>query len=119
MKALVVDDNELYREVLSLALSELGYFVTPAVNAREALRILEINKSFHLIVTDHEMPGMNGIELIQSILQKKYNFETLIHLSGSIDYDTIVQNFKTVNPKIKFMTKSTPIGEIKNLLSQD
>lgn len=118
MKALVVDDNELYREVISLALTELGYFVTPAASGREALRILEINKSFHIIITDHEMPGMDGIELIQNILLKKYNFEKLVHLSGSIDYDTIVHNFKTVNPKIRFVNKSTPIGEIKNLLAE-
>lgn len=119
MKALVVDDNELYREVLSLALSELGYFVTSAANGHEALRILEIHSKsgFHTIITDHEMPGMNGLELIQSILEKAYQFERLIHLSGSIDYTSIVTNSPTVNPKIKFMNKGTPIVEIKKFLA--
>lgn len=118
MKALIVDDNELYREVISLALAELGFFVTPAANGREALRILEINQKnyFRIIITDHEMPGLNGLELIQTILEKKYNFDKLIHLSGSIDYETIVENFQTVNPKIKFVPKSTPIAEIKKII---
>lgn len=115
MKALVVDDNELYRDVLSIALTEKGYFVTTATNGREALRILEINKSFKLIITDHEMPGMNGIELIQNILLKKYKFEKIIHLSGSIEFDTVVHQFQTSNPGITFARKSTPIKEIKNL----
>lgn len=104
---------------MSLALSELGYFVTSAVNAREALRILEINikNGFHTIITDHEMPGMNGLELIETILIKKYPHERLIHLSGSIDYHSFVSSLTAVNPKIIFMNKSMPISEIKSILA--
>jgi serine/threonine protein kinase/CheY-like chemotaxis protein len=68
---LVVDDNEVNRDMLSRRLSRKGYQVKTASNGHEALKMVE-NGSFDLILLDIMMPGLNGIEVLK-ILRQKYS----------------------------------------------
>jgi serine/threonine protein kinase/CheY-like chemotaxis protein len=68
---LVVDDNEVNRDMLSRRLARKGYQVETASNGHEALRMIE-NGSFDLILLDIMMPGLNGIEVLK-ILRQKYS----------------------------------------------
>jgi DNA-binding NtrC family response regulator len=63
MRILVVDDHvELLAEIEQfLALS--GHQVSAARSAEEAMRIVESNREYEVVVTDISMPGMNGIEM--------------------------------------------------------
>jgi CheY-like chemotaxis protein len=61
--ALLVDDEPLVREATADMLAELGYRVTPASNADEALRLVEAGLVPDLLITDHLMPGMTGTDL--------------------------------------------------------
>jgi DNA-binding NtrC family response regulator len=63
-KILIVDDDEQLRELLVEALTEAGHSVTTAGNGKDALVILG-HQTFDLIVSDVQMPLMNGIELLQ------------------------------------------------------
>jgi CheY-like chemotaxis protein len=67
--ALLVDDEELVRASTAQMLAELGYEVTEAISAEEALRQLE-GLSPDLVVTDHLMPGMTGTELARTLRQR-------------------------------------------------
>jgi signal transduction histidine kinase/DNA-binding NarL/FixJ family response regulator len=60
---LVVDDNELNRDLLVRRLNRQGHTVTVAINGREALAHLE-NAHFDLILLDIMMPEMNGYEVL-------------------------------------------------------
>jgi len=60
---LVVDDNELNRDMLKRRLERLGYTVTCAVNGVEALEKLEA-EPFDLLLLDVLMPVMNGFEVL-------------------------------------------------------
>jgi two-component system chemotaxis response regulator CheY len=65
-KILVVDDSESIRMLVSTILENAGFEVARAVDGKDALDVLEGN-SFHLIITDLNMPLMDGISLIQEV----------------------------------------------------
>jgi CheY-like chemotaxis protein len=63
---MIVDDDEGMRDILSRALSGMGYDVLTASRGTEALNLL-LKSSFALVVTDLEMPGMDGWNLASRI----------------------------------------------------
>jgi DNA-binding response OmpR family regulator len=80
MKALVVDDSEGIRESLSVLLKRRGIQPVQAGNAGAAKeRFLE--EDFDLIVTDLDMPGTNGLELIRWVRTRR-PFLPVIIVSG-------------------------------------
>jgi CheY-like chemotaxis protein len=82
-QVLVVDDSQAVREVLSKTLSFLGYDVTLASNGIEAGRLF-FTGSYDLVVTDLEMPLLNGWELSRLIKERSPNTPVLV-VSGSCD----------------------------------
>jgi two-component system chemotaxis response regulator CheY len=65
-KILVVDDSESIRALLSMILENAGFEVARAIDGKDALDVLE-TQSFHLIITDLNMPRMDGISLVKEI----------------------------------------------------
>jgi DNA-binding response OmpR family regulator len=65
-QVLVVDDDEKIRNLLSAFFSFHGFEAASAGNGIEALHVLK-NTSCELLMTDLDMPEMNGIELVDSI----------------------------------------------------
>jgi CheY-like chemotaxis protein len=68
-QVLVVDDNEAVRDVLSRVFSSLGYSVTVAVNGLEGGTFF-LTGSYDLVVTDLQMPLMNGWELSRLVKER-------------------------------------------------
>jgi PAS domain S-box-containing protein len=68
---LVVEDNPDVGDVTATMLKQLGYRVSRAENATEALRILQDGPAFDLVFSDIVMPnGMNGIHLAQELNER-------------------------------------------------
>jgi DNA-binding NtrC family response regulator len=65
-KVLVVDDKELMRDSVAAILSRKGHAVVTAPDARAALARIA-DKRPECVVTDLQMPGMNGLELLEEI----------------------------------------------------
>jgi DNA-binding response OmpR family regulator len=65
-RVLIVDDEDLIRDYLAVFFSFNGYEAFTAGDGREALKILQ-NRPFNLLITDMNMPVMNGIELIREV----------------------------------------------------
>ena len=64
---LIVEDSKAIRSMIRVALEEQGsYFVVEATNGFEALKALP-PRDFDLIVTDINMPDINGLELINFV----------------------------------------------------
>tara|TARA_B100000989_G_scaffold66065_1_gene45937 strand:- start:146 stop:784 length:639 start_codon:yes stop_codon:yes gene_type:complete len=70
--ALIVDDHEMIRDAICSFLKEYDATIEmlEASNGNEALQILE-NKQFDLILTDINMPEMDGVELIREVKESK------------------------------------------------
>jgi two-component system response regulator AtoC len=85
MKILVVDDEEIQRELLRGFLEKQGYDVTAAADGHEALNIFS-RLPFQLVLLDHRMPGMSGDQVLMKI--KEINplvRSIMITAFGSVD----------------------------------
>ena len=78
---LVVDDEQAIRAALSDTLAFLGYEVATASNGTEGLRLF-LKNSFELVVTDVQMPGMDGWTLAQRIKEASPNTPVVL-ITGS------------------------------------
>jgi len=65
-RILVIDDNAAIRELLRLVLEEEGYEVIEAADGAEGLRRYQAEPT-DLVITDLEMPGMDGLELLRAL----------------------------------------------------
>ena len=65
-KILLVEDNEINREIMQSQLTAMGYRVDLAVNGTVALNLYQ-KKAYDVILTDIEMPEMNGYELTAEV----------------------------------------------------
>ncbi|TFB13056.1 response regulator [Candidatus Marinimicrobia bacterium MT.SAG.4] len=63
---LVVDDEPVYRKVMKRLLIKEGHRVTLAEDGIDGLRILK-NKEFDIVLTDINMPNMNGWDFLRNI----------------------------------------------------
>jgi len=68
LEILLVDDDPLIRNVIAQELEEAGHFVTSAASGEAALKVLQSNSAYHLILVDYTMPGLTGSELVREIL---------------------------------------------------
>jgi CheY-like chemotaxis protein len=84
---LVVEDEEIVRELVCDILAEQGYNVMCAVDGHEALRVAgEYDGRIHLLVTDVIMPHMNGPELAATLTPLRPDMKVL-YVSGYSDND--------------------------------
>jgi two-component system, chemotaxis family, sensor kinase CheA len=64
---LLVDDSDFFRNMLSPLLKAAGYEVTAVAGAEEALALLKNGRRFDVLVTDVDMPGMDGFALAEAV----------------------------------------------------
>jgi DNA-binding NtrC family response regulator len=84
-RVLVVDDEQIIRESLSFILQKEGYEVEDAPNGQEAYKKVSENPP-DIVITDIEMPGMKGVELLEKISQvSPQTFVIIITAYGSIE----------------------------------
>jgi diguanylate cyclase (GGDEF)-like protein len=90
---LIVDDSKTYRHTLRDSLTRIHLNVLEAENGKEALKILELNPSISLIITDYEMPIMNGLELTLNIRKKFKKDQLSIITISTIDKQEVISKF--------------------------
>ncbi len=83
---LVVDDEKNMCTALSILLENDGFAVESVSDGKDAIDLLLEGKIFDLIISDLKMPGVDGIELLNYLQEKKYNIPLiLITAYGSIE----------------------------------
>ena len=86
-KVLIVDDSSSVRTVARMALREKGYDVVEAANGQEALTMLD-GERCHLVISDVNMPVMDGITLLKEIKKHpNYKFTPVIMLTTEAGED--------------------------------
>ncbi|MEM6783654.1 MAG: SpoIIE family protein phosphatase [Bacteroidota bacterium] len=93
-RLLVVDDNELNRDMLSRRLRKRGYAVDVAHDGREALAMVE-HGDFDLVLLDVMMPEMNGYEVLQRLKDDpERRHIPVIMISALDEMDSIIRCIK-------------------------
>jgi PAS domain S-box-containing protein len=78
-RILYVDDEVQLASLGKRLLERLGYVVEPFTDAAEALALVRAEpQRFDLVITDHTMPGMTGIELARSIRRTRYDLPVIL-----------------------------------------
>ncbi|HET8995868.1 MAG TPA: chemotaxis protein CheW, partial [Acetobacteraceae bacterium] len=85
-RVLVVEDSDFFRQLLVPTLGAAGYRVTAAPSAAEALRLRESGMMFDAIVSDIEMPEMDGLAFAHAVRESgSWAALPMIALSGHAD----------------------------------
>ena len=111
-KLLVADDEKNLRLLYQTELKDEGYDVTVAENAQEVLDLLK-TKQYDLIVLDIQMPGMNGIELMEKILAEDKRQLVILNTAYSVYKD----NFMTWSADA-YVVKSGDLTELKTRVKE-
>jgi PAS domain S-box-containing protein len=106
---LLVDDEEVVRASTADMLEELGYDVQQAISGEAAVAIVTKGASPDLLVTDHLMPGMTGVDLIGALRKTLPELPALI-ISGYADVEAIA-------PGIPRLTKPFRRAELAKALA--
>lgn len=112
MNILIIEDHTALREGLEIYLSSLDIItkIHSAKNGKEAIGILNSNKGIDLIITDLNMPEINGFELIEF---SKTNYSSINIIVLTMYYNLSIANkLKSLNINA-FLTKNTSLNEIK------
>ncbi|NBB09465.1 response regulator [Pseudomonas sp. SLFW] len=116
---LIVDDEYLIADVLSFALEDEGYLTVTAGSGQRALTILERERP-QLIITDYMMPGMNGIELAETVRAHKTLHEIPIMLmSGAQAHLGIARRDLFLEVFDKPFDIHAVVDRVKSLLKPD
>jgi signal transduction histidine kinase/CheY-like chemotaxis protein len=75
---LVVDDDPLVAAGAAAMLEDLGHTVLQASSAREALALIQTGREIDLVLTDHAMPEMTGVELARRLRQLRPNLPLVL-----------------------------------------
>jgi len=86
-RILVIDDEEVIRLLVGEILRSAGHQVTSAESAERALALLE-EGDFDLVVSDVVMPGLSGLELVQTVRARRASLPVVL-VTGAGTYDTL------------------------------
>ncbi len=99
LSVIYVDDDRDYLDLFSVMFGK-WFDITPVLDGNEALKLLEKNH-YEVLISDYEMPGMNGIQLLESVKERSPGLPVILYtgqgneeiareafLKGASDYFT-------------------------------
>ena len=115
MRVLLVDDEAQFRKTMVRVMSRLGIeTVTEAPTGEEALRALSERRP-QLIITDCQMPGMDGIRLTRALRASGVDVP-IIMLSGATDRSVIDAALRA--GVTRFLAKPVELADLRDALEQ-
>ena len=114
-KLLIVDDEQKIISALKRVLRKENFECVFAMGGEEALSIIE-NNEIHVILSDLDMPGMDGIALLKTIKKNHPDVIRLI-LSGRSDSQTVLNAVNDGNI-LRYITKPWNANEVISILKQ-
>jgi two-component system, NtrC family, response regulator PilR len=111
---LIVDDEQSYRQLLSLVFEGDNHSIRTANNGREALEVLETFPA-EIIISDVKMPDMNGIELLRSARESNPDIGVVL-MTAFASVETAREAFKLGADD--FITKPFDVEELKAIVKK-
>ncbi|MBI4717845.1 MAG: response regulator [Planctomycetes bacterium] len=117
-RILIVEDEAHIARVMSLWLSRHGHQIREATNGRAALDVLG-EESFDLIISDMNMPEMNGLDLVAAVRKVLCLEVPFMLLSARCDLDNLDAQLKPYSVRLypKPFVPSRLVSDIERMLS--
>lgn len=109
---LLVDDEALVRQSTSDMLSDLGFVVIEAASAQEGLQLVREGLDPELLVTDHLMAGMTGVELARAVRTLRPGMPVLV-ISGYAELDGIATELPRLTKPFRQTELARMIAEVQ------
>ncbi|NOX34042.1 MAG: bacteriohemerythrin [Deltaproteobacteria bacterium] len=90
-KVLVVDDSPEQRFLLKTVLEQECYKVVEAESGVGALAVCQENSDIRIVITDINMPGMDGFELISTLRKQQVRYVYIIVVTAQDDKETVIK----------------------------
>jgi Response regulator containing CheY-like receiver, AAA-type ATPase, and DNA-binding domains len=113
-KIMVVDDTDDVRELIGAFLQTRGYDITMATDGVDALGKLK-NDTFSLIITDINMPKMNGPELLDTMSRSTQDYKAVV-MSTYIEDDIKTELRK--KGAVAFLEKPFSLRQLEDVVAQ-
>ncbi len=113
-RVLVVDDHRQARESVADALRMAGHRVQGVSSAVEALKLIGV-ESFDVIISDLQMPGMDGLEFIRELERRRYGAEVLM-VTAHATVASAVEAMK--HGALDYLEKPFDSQQLENLVSR-
>jgi len=113
-RVLIVEDERRLREMLHASIVEMGLQPTGASSGEAALKLAS-QQFFALAVVDLNLPGINGLELCERLLQQKPHLQVVI-LTGFGDLDAARQAIRL--QVVDFLIKPCRMDDLENALNR-
>ena len=115
MRILVVEDEQAVAHMIAMVLGGPAAQVSTARNGWEALiKIGATLKPFDVVITDHRMPGMNGLELVRQLRTKPFAGKILVLSAYLADED--IQAYERLGVDM-MMSKPFDFEELQQAMS--
>ncbi len=116
-KILLVDDEDMIRDIGKEMLETLGYIVTTAENGRDCLEILKKNNNFDLVILDMIMPDLDGPHTLKEMERHNINIKVVISSGFSFEHEENVDLIE--NPMVVArLNKPFSMGELSSLVEE-
>lgn len=115
LRILVVEDEKTLAHMIALMLGGPASHVSRASNGWEALiKIGAATRPFDVVITDHSMPRVTGLELVRRLRAKNFAGKILV-LSGNLS-DEIIHEYEELNVDM-MMTKPFDFDELQQAMA--
>lgn len=110
LRILYVEDSMISREVVRVVLTRAGHSVFCSDDGLAGVRALKSSAaSLDLVITDHEMPGLDGLGVVKYLREIAYAGDILVH-SGALDAE-LVAEYRKLGVR-HFLPKPTHASEL-------
>jgi DNA-binding response OmpR family regulator len=114
MKALIIDDNDSIRQMYQLFLENMGFTTEVAENGSVGFRKIQ-NSDYDIIVSDMDMPVVNGMEFYQLVSScRPHLLDRIIFSTGNGFNEEYKNFFGQISCPVLY--KPFPLNELKNTI---
>lgn len=113
-RILIVDDEPELVELFTEMVRDFGYNVDSCLSAEEALARFPQN-SYHAVLCDIDLKGMNGIQLLESLVAKEVDVPFII-ITGNTSPQIILRALRA--GAVDFLTKPVIVEEVEEVLAR-
>jgi DNA-binding NtrC family response regulator len=113
-RVLVVDDHRQARESMADVLRQAGHRVACCSSASEALQVIQ-QESYDCIITDLKMPGMNGLEFVAQLEQRRYGAQVVM-VTAHATVNSAVEAMR--HGAFDYIEKPFDVDQIERLVAQ-